>query len=90
VSGPRRDLLALWRTRRTSGFPVPFRWSLGAPSRRAAARQWLTGYPWYSAVPLRRQVLGIPARPVRYARMVRGVARARGENFQVADLDSVP
>jgi hypothetical protein len=86
----RRDLGALWRTRHSSGLPVPFRWGLGAPSRRASVQQWLTGHVWYSAVPLRRQLLGIPLRPLRYVRMVRGVARARGEDFHVAELDSVP
>jgi hypothetical protein len=85
-----RELRVLWKTRHSSGFPWPFRWGLRAPSRRAYARQLLTGDIWYSTVPLRKQLLRIPLRPIRYVQTVRRIARVRAMTYHVRDYDSVP
>jgi hypothetical protein len=83
------DLRFLWSTRSTSGLPWPFRFG-GPGSRRQRARFALTGYPFYAAVPLWRQVATIPLRPWRYARMVRGIARTRAVHFNASMYDDVP
>lgn len=85
------DLRALWRTRHSSGFPWPFRkGGLRPPRRRLAVQQLVTGYAWYSPVPLWRQVLAIPARPYRYLRMVRAIARTRNHPYAPHMQDDVP
>ena len=79
------DLRFLWKTRRTSGFPWPLR-------RGWRGRDWhltATGYPWYSPVPLRRQLARWPLRPWRYARRVREIARVRRMPYAPADYDEV-
>lgn len=83
-----RDLRFLWSTRSTSGFPWPFRYGFG--SRWHKVRFALTGHPFYSVVPLWRQILTIPLRPWRYARMVRRIAYVRRLPYSAADYDDVP
>lgn len=80
-----RDLRVLWETRHTSGFPWPTWRGFSGGWHMAAF-----GMPRWAAVPLWRKVLGIPMRPVRYARMVRGIARARNYGFSLSDYDDVP
>jgi hypothetical protein len=83
------DLLHLWRSRKQHGFPWPFQfWR--APTKRAALRQLLTGYVWHSPVPLWKQLLCIPLRPYRYARMVKEIARVRSLPYHETLYDSVP
>lgn len=86
--GVKEDLLVLWRTRRSSGFPIPFRWSMRPRRRVDRARQWVTGHVFYSSVPLWKQVLGVPFRPWRYAKMVREIARTRNYGYSRFDYDS--
>lgn len=72
----------LWTTRGSSGFPWPF--------QHRSARWLLLGHPSWSAVPVWRQVLGIPLRPWRYARMVRNIARVRNRPYSPSRQDDVP
>ena len=85
-----RDLVCLWETRHSSGFPRPFTWGLSPPTKRLALRQWITGHIWHTTVPLQRQVVGIPLRPYRWLRMVRNIARTRGMNYHSSMYDDVP
>ena len=85
-----RDLLFLWETRHSSGFPRPFEWGLSPPTRRLLFQQWATGHIWHTVVPLRRQVLGIPLRPYRWFRMVREIARVRRMPYAPSMQDDVP
>ena len=71
------ELRYLWATRKQSGFPWPTWRGFGGGWRMA-----LFGYPPWAAVPLWRQALGVPARPVRYFRRVREVARVRSIHYR--------
>ena len=82
------DLRYLWRTRHSSGFPWPFRWSGFHGRTRLYAL--LTGRPPWTVIPLWKQLLTIPLRPWRYAKMVRGIARARAVHYHPSMQDDVP
>ena len=77
-----RDLRVLWATRKGSGFPWPF--------QHRELRWLLLGHPSWCAMPLWRQVLGVPLRPWRYAKMVRAVARTRNFPYAPSVQDDVP
>jgi hypothetical protein len=79
-----RDLLHLWRSRHEHSFPWPFNWFGGG------VMPWITGYWRFSPVPLWKQLLNIPLRPYRYARMVRGIARTRAIFYHPSMEDDVP
>lgn len=82
------NLRFLWSTRNTSGFPWPFHYGVG--SKRHRIRFALLGYPFYSPIPVWKQIVTIPFRPYRYIRMVCGIAYTRAINFNVSMYDDVP
>lgn len=81
-----RDLRVLWATRKGSGFPWPSPTVMG----RFSIRRLLLGYPPWCVIPLWKQVLTIPLRPWRYAKMVRSIARTRNFPYTPSRNDDVP
>jgi len=80
-----RDLKYLWKTRHGSGFPWPTWRGFGGGWHMA-----LTGYRWWVAVPLWKQVLLIPLRPWRYLKKVRNIAYTRAMPYHPTMEDEVP
>lgn len=74
----------LWATRASSGFPWP-NWRGFSGGWRMA----LLGHPRWAGIPLWRQVLAVPLRPWRYARMVRSIARVRAMHYTAEMYDDV-